>query len=118
MHDNRQIAETYLAAWNEDDDQARREMLGSAWAADARYVDPMMNGEGRDGIAEMIAAARTQFPGHRFTVRGTPDGYGDVVRFGWTLAPDNGAAVALGTDIVRLDDAGRIREVIGFLEAA
>ena len=110
------IAAGYLAAWNEDDDLRRRELLEQGWAADARYADPLMQGEGRDGIARMIESARAQFPGHVFTLSGTPDGHGVHVRFSWTLAPDGGTPVAGGTDMVRLDGEGRIAEVVGFLD--
>jgi ketosteroid isomerase-like protein len=111
------IAKMYLAAWNEADDLQRRKLLEQAWAGDARYVDPLMHGEGRDDIARMIGNARTQFPGHHFTLSGTPDGHGVYVRFSWTLAPTGGAAVAVGSDMVRLDDQGRIAEVVGFLDS-
>ena len=110
------IAQTYLAAWNEADGVRRRELLDEGWAAEARYVDPLMHGEGREGIARMIEAARRQFPGHGFALSGTPDGHGGHVRFSWTLAPAGGAPVARGTDVVRLDDEGRIAEVVGFLD--
>ena len=112
----RAIAETYLAAWNEADDLRRRELLEQGWAANARYVDPLMQGEGRDGIAAMIAAARVQFPAHGFTLHGAPDGHGSYVRFSWTLAPQGSGPVAGGTDVVRLDGQGRIAEVVGFLD--
>ena len=118
MHDSKMIADAYLALWNEAGDDARRAALDSGWTACARYVDPVMRGEGRDGIAAMIGAARAQFPGHRFTLSGTPDGHDAFVRFGWTLAPEGGSAVAAGTDIVRLDGSGKIAEVIGFLDGA
>lgn len=116
MTDPKSIAENYLAVWNEADETARRGRLTTGWSADAHYVDPMMSGAGHDGIAAMIADARAQFPGHGFTLAGTPDGHGDFVRFSWTLAPVDGAPVAAGTDVVRLDDMGRITEVIGFLD--
>ncbi|MCW6530861.1 MULTISPECIES: nuclear transport factor 2 family protein [Sphingomonas] len=115
MTDPNTIAHNYLAVWNEADDAARADRLFAGWSNDARYVDPLMKGDGREGIAAMIAAARAQFPGHAFTLAGTPDGYGNYVRFSWTLAAD-GPAVAAGTDVVRLDEAGRIAEVVGFLD--
>lgn len=116
MHDSQNIAENYLALWNDGDDAARRQRLADHWTADASYIDPMMAGEGRDGIADMIANARSQFPGHGFTLRGKPDGHGNFVRFSWRLAPAGGVAVAGGTDVVRLDENGRISKVIGFLD--
>lgn len=110
------IADDYIALWNEADDIARRTRLAKGWREDARYADPMMAGEGREEIAKMIEGARAQFPGHRFTLAGTPDGHGDVARFSWTLAPKGGVSAARGTDVVRTDDEGRIAEVIGFLD--
>ncbi len=118
MTDPNSIADAYIALWNDDDDAARRARLANGWSADARYADPMMASEGHDGIATMIAGARAQFPGHGFTLAGTPDGHGPFVRFSWTLAPADGAPVAVGTDVVRLDTEGHIAEVIGFLEGS
>lgn len=116
MTDPKPIADRYLALWNEADEARRVALLAENWAADARYADPMMQGEGRDGIAAMIQGARTHFPGHGFTLRGTPDGHGSYVRFSWDLAPEGAPAIAGGTDIVRLDGAGRIADVVGFLD--
>lgn len=111
------IAERYLAIWNETDGAARRAMIAGLFAADACYVDPMMAGSGIDGIDSMIGAALQQFPGHRFSLHGTPDGHHDVVRFSWTLAPGGAPPVAQGTDVARVDGGGRLREVTGFLDA-
>jgi hypothetical protein len=65
----------------------------------------------------MIEQARTQFPGLRFTRVSKIDGHGAFVRFSWALGDVGNPPAALGTDIVRLDDEGRIAEVIGFLDA-
>ena len=97
---------------------SRSARLSGAWTADARYADPMMAVEGHDEIAGMIAGVREQFPGHDFTLRGKPDGHSNFVRFSWTLAPAGKAAAAGGTDVVRLDEGGRIVEVIGFLDGS
>jgi SnoaL-like domain len=118
MLDPKAIAEAYLGAWNEEDSQRRRVLLGQSWTSDARYVDPLMAGEGREGIATMIEAARGKFPGHAFMLRGTPDGYGRYVRLSWTLAAPAGDHVAHGSDVIRVDGQGRIADVIGFLDAS
>ena len=114
MTDPRTVANLYLASWNAS--AAERPAAIAQWAPAAIYRDPLMAGEGRDGIAAMMDAAVAQFPGHRFAVAGVPDGHGSFVRFSWMLAPEAGAAVARGTDIVRLDGDGLIAEVIGFLD--
>ncbi|MFH6785475.1 MULTISPECIES: nuclear transport factor 2 family protein [Methylobacterium] len=108
-------ATDYLAVWNEASAPERRRRL-DAWHPDARYRDPLMEADGREAVAAMIEGARERFPGLAFRLHGTPDGHGPFVRFSWALAPDCGPAVAAGTDVVRLDAAGRIAEVIGFLD--
>ena len=116
MFNPKTLADAYLALWNEADPARRRAMLDVDWAADAHYADPMMKGEGRDDIALMIEGARAQFPGHSFTLRGTPDGHSRFIRFSWSLAPDGGAPIIGGTDVARIDDHGQLTEVIGFLD--
>jgi|SRR5690242_11392543 len=116
MIDPSNIASAYLELWNDPEEASRRERLIDGWTADASYVDPLMAGEGYEGIAAMISGARAIFPGHTFSLRGTPNGHGRFVRFSWTLAPSDGASAAAGTDIVRLDNSGRIAEVTGFLD--
>lgn len=116
MTDPDTLARDYLALWNDPDAASRNHRLSDGWTEDARYIDPMMAGEGHAGIAAMIADARAQFPGHAFTLRGAPDAHGSFVRFSWTLAPEHGAPIVSGTDIVRLAADGRIAEVIGFLD--
>ncbi len=116
------IADRYLAIWNERDDITRRARIAQLFADNATYADPMMHGSGIDGIDGMIATAQRQFPGHRFSLHGTPDGHNNVVRFSWTLAaddaPGNAAPVARGSDIAYIDGRGRLLKVTGFLDAA
>ncbi len=112
-----QIADNYLATWNEIDPARRQTQLCERWAQTARYADPMMQGEGRDEVGRLIAGVQDRFPGHRFSLVGQPDGHGRFVRFCWALGPDGGTPIARGTDVVQLDEADRITTVIGFLDA-
>jgi SnoaL-like domain len=111
--------EQYIATWNETDPERRRALVGATWTEDGTYVDPLMSGAGVDGIDAMIAAAQSQFPGHRFELSAGPDAHNDVVRFGWTLhAAGGGATVAAGVDFATVAPDGRLRTVTGFLEPA
>jgi hypothetical protein len=116
MTNYREIADRYLAIWNEPEPQLRRALIEARWSPDGLYVDPLMRAEGRDGIATMIGSALARFPGHGFSLQGEPDGHGRHIRFSWTLAPFDGAAIAAGTDIAMLDDQGRFVDVVGFLD--
>jgi hypothetical protein len=116
MTDITTIVDGYIAAWNETDADRRRELVADAFADDASYVDPLMTGDGTDGITAMIGAAQQQFPGHRFELSAGPDAHHDRVRFAWQLVGEGGAPVAGGVDFATLADDGRLRTVTGFLE--
>lgn len=118
MADTDTLVNNYIAMWNETDPQRRRDLVAGTVTDDAAYVDPVMEGTGVDGITEMIGAAQSQFPGHRFALAAGPEAHHDRVRFSWSLAADGGAPVAIGVDFVSLGDDGRMRSITGFLEPA
>lgn len=115
MTDATTIATNYIAVWNETDPQRRRAMLDERWTADATYVDPLAQVAGRDQIDALITGVQQRFPGFRFTLIGTPDGYGDHARFSWALGPEGKDGVIKGSDVA-VTDRGRVRAVIGFLD--
>jgi hypothetical protein len=118
MSDVTTLVQDYIASFNETDPARRRQLIDRVWAEDATYIDPVMAGDGRDGIDRMVAGAQAQFPGHRFEPALAPDAHHDRVRFGWRLVSEaDGATVAVGTDFGVLDDGGRLRSITGFLEA-
>jgi hypothetical protein len=109
------IAGNYIAAWNETDAARREALLETAFAADVHYHDPLMQGDGRDGIAALIDGVQQRFPGFRFALKGKPDGYADKIRFSWELGPQGGEARIGGTDICVIE-GGRLKSVTGFLD--
>ena len=115
MPDPKSVATRYLDAWNEADADRRARLLREHWADDARYVDPLMRGDGLQQIDALIAAVHARFPGFRFALANGADGHGDHVRFSWSLGPAGGEAPIAGSDVVELRD-GRIARVIGFLD--
>jgi hypothetical protein len=54
-------------------------------------------------------------PGFRFSLIGTPDGYGNQVRFSWQLGPEGSDGPIKGTDFATLEN-GRLASVVGFLD--
>lgn len=116
MTDAHEIADRYIALWNETDAGVRRAGIAGLWREDARYVDPLMEGSGHDEIDALITAVRQRFPGHRFARTGTAEAHHDALRFSWTLAADGGPTVAAGTDFGRLAPDGRLANVTGFLD--
>jgi hypothetical protein len=115
MTDHKTVANRYIELWNEHTPQRRREILAANWTADAKYVDPLMSGDGHDGVDALIAGVQQRFPDFRFRLIGEPNGFGDHVRFSWGLGPDGGDSPIKGTDFAVLSD-GRIRSITGFLD--
>ena len=115
MTDVKTVAISYIDLWNERNPARRREILAACWASDARYVDPLMSGDGHDGVDALISGVQQRFPDFKFKLIGEPNGYGDHVRFCWGLGPDGADSPIKGTDFAVLSD-GRIRSITGFLD--
>jgi hypothetical protein len=115
MTDVNTIASRYIDLWNERTPSRRREILAANWADDARYIDPLMSGDGHDGVDALISGVQARFPDFRFRLIGQPNGYGDHVRFSWGLGPEGADSPIKGTDFAVVRD-GRIRSITGFLD--
>jgi hypothetical protein len=116
MADPHDIAARYIDCWNERDPERRRALLASLWTEDATYLDPMVRGEGREGIGALIEGVQARFPEFRFALKGGADGHADRLRFSWGLGPTGGEAVVEGTDFAELGADDRLRAVTGFLD--
>jgi len=106
--------DTYLEAYAEPDAARRKELIGRVWAADGRLVDPPLDGEGHDGIADMAAALQSQFPGHTFRRTSGVDAHHGFARYEWEMLAPDGTPVLTGLDVAELADDGTLRRVVGF----
>ena len=116
MSEHTDLIDRYIAAWNERDDNRRRDLIAETWTMTASYVDPVLQGEGRAGIDAAIQVAQAKFPGHRFRRTSPVEAHHDRVRFTWELAPEGGVAVASGTDFAVLSSDRRLNTVTGFFD--
>jgi hypothetical protein len=115
MTDLNKIAEGYINAWNESDAGRRAALIEATFTQDVSYRDPVMQGDGHEGVAALIEGVQQRFAGFRFTLRGTPDGFADRIRFSWNLGPEGTESVIEGTDIGVIEN-GRLKSVTGFLD--
>ena len=115
MTDIDKVASRYIDLWNERTPSRRRDILAAHWADDARYVDPLMSGDGHDGVDALISGVQARFPDFRFHLIGQPNGFGDHVRFSWGLGPEGADSPIKGTDFAVVSE-GRIRSITGFLD--
>ncbi|HZR75451.1 nuclear transport factor 2 family protein [Bradyrhizobium sp.] len=109
------VAEDYIAVWNERDATRRRALLESTWTPAATYLDPMAQAAGLVEIDSIINSVQERFRGLTFSLSGKADGHADVVRFSWALGPKGGAAIVKGTDFIARD-GDKIATVTGFLD--
>lgn len=117
MSDYDRLADAYIAAWNERDADRRRELIAATWTEDARYVDPIVAGEGHDGIDAMIAGVLAQAGGHAFRRTSPVDAHHDRVRFGWDLVNlETGVPFMAGLDVGEVAPDGRLSSIVGFLD--
>ena len=116
MSTHEQLAQRYIALWNETDPAARRRGIEELWSDDARYVDPLADAQGHEAIDRTIAAVQEQFPGFEFRLAGPVDGHHDLARFSCELGPAGAEAPIMGFDVAVTDGDGRLRSVLGFLD--
>jgi hypothetical protein len=117
MNAHTDLIDRYFAAWNETDAVSRRELIAATWSTDAAYLDPLLAGNGHDGIDAMIRAVHERFPRHTFRRTTDVDGFADRLRFSWELTTPDGTPIVKGSDFGVVDPAGRLQAVTGFLDA-
>ena len=111
-----ELAERYIDLWNETDPASRRRGVDELWSEDSRYVDPMVDAEGREAIDQTIGAVQDQFPGFVFRLAGPVDAHHNHGRFTWELGPAGDEAPIVGFDVAVTDAEGRLQTVLGFLD--
>ena len=108
----------YIAAWNETDADRRRDIIAKTWSEDGSYLDAHRGGVGHAAIDAMIAAVQEHFAGYRFRLSSGIEAHHDRVRFSWCAGGAEQAPLFFGgTDFAILAEDGRLRAVIGFIDA-
>lgn len=116
MNDFDTLAHQYIELWNETDPDERARRVCSLWSEDGEYIDPLAAARGRDAIDATVSAVQQQFPGMKFSLRGSVDAHHDQARFSWELGPVGAPAVIVGSDVAVRDADGRLVLVLGFLD--
>lgn len=106
------LANRYVAVWNEPDRLKRRYDIEKLWAQNGMHFTPTREVTGYDGLEARVEEAHNRFvrdQGFVFQVSGEPLGHHGVVKFSWVMVDPKSAAIsAVGSDVLRLDESGRI----------
>jgi SnoaL-like domain len=110
------LIDRYIAAWNATDAEDRRDLIAGTWTDGARYVDPLMEGQGHAGIDAMVKGVQDRFPDHRFKRTSDIDAHNQCVRFTWELGAEGADPIAHGVDFGVVAADGRLESITGFLD--
>jgi len=108
----------YFEAWNARDFNVRAAALQGACAADVEYTDSKADVKGQQALSDMMEAVQTQVAKQHATFSfrrtSTVDEHHGRLRFNWALQGHDGAVLLAGVDFGQIDDAGRLRVIVGF----
>jgi hypothetical protein len=133
-----QLADRYLALWNEPDPERRRRMIAELWTEDgSQILQPpqemreiaasaglgMAASLEARGHAELEARAATSYEhwvgseGLSFRGRDDAERLGDVIKFHWEAVAKDGEVFAVGLNFLVLAADGRIKRDYTFVVA-
>lgn len=137
MSDAQELAERYVAVWNEPDAETRRKAIQELWTEDGLHlleppeeivkraeeigVTATLEARGHEELVRRVTRAYDEFvaPGQFvFRPHGEAAALQDMVKLRWEMVPAGGGEVlAVGIDLLLLAPDGRIRTDYQFIEA-
>jgi SnoaL-like domain len=119
MSNANEIVVRYLKAWNERDAKRRRDLIAQTWTEDGTYIDRVREGRSHDSIDAMIDKVQAEFVGYTINLASGIEAHHDYVRFSWAAGGTAEAPLYIkGTDFFVIADDGRLKSVVGFVDAA
>ena len=133
-----ELAEKYLALWNEPDADRRRRMIAELWTEDGRHVlqppqeirglaaqpgiglTAILEARGYEAIEARVASAYEHWVGSEglsFRGRGDVERLADVVKFHWEAVTKDGELFGAGLNFLVLAADGRIERDYTFVVA-
>jgi hypothetical protein len=133
-----ELAEKYVALWNEPDADRRRRMIAELWTEDGTHIlqppqeiraiaaqpgiglTAILEARGYEEIEARVESAYEHWVGsEELSFRGRADAerLGDVVKFHWEAVAKDGEAFAVGLNFLVLAADGRIERDYTFVVA-
>jgi len=134
----RNVADTYVALWNEPDADRRRQMIATLWAEDGRHIlqppeeiralaaqpgiamTAILEAQGHEEIEARAASVYEHWVGSEglsFRGRDDADRLADVVKLHWEAVTTDGTVFAVGLSFLVLAADGRIERDYTFIVA-
>jgi len=110
--DPQDLADRYVALWNEPDPEARRRAIAQLWAPDGVHYVRTLEYRGHQALDERVLGSHdknVRLGGNRFRAVRDAQLLRDVVQFHWEMLPAHGEQVlAVGLEVLVLNDQQRI----------
>ncbi|SDT11985.1 nuclear transport factor 2 family protein [Actinopolymorpha singaporensis] len=107
--------ERYVEFWNAAAPEDQQRLAAQTFAAGVSSRTPVAVMRGVEELVAFRDQFAQHFPDYRFQAREVPETHHERARLRWEIVV-GGTTFATGTDVLHLDDAGRITEVTGFLD--
>ena len=132
-----ELADRYVALWNEPDPDRRRRMIAALWTEDGSHIlqppeeirevaarpgigmTAVLEARGYEEIEARAATAYEEWVGSQelsFRRRADAERLHDVVKFHWEAIAKDGEAFAVGLSFLVLAEDGRVRRDYTFVE--
>lgn len=107
-----ELANQYVALWNERDEQARRERIEQLWVPDGEHYVGEQKVRGYSALVIRVVGSHDKYVrdgGNCFRAAPGAQSLQDGVTFKWEMVPEGGDdVVAAGLEFVLLDGSGKI----------
>ncbi len=117
MNNIEELIDRYFDSLNETDDKRRRELTKQVWAEKGKFGTPYGEVEGHEAINALVEKVQKQFPGAKVRRTSKIDGFGNYLRWSFTLSEADGKPILGGVDFAISAD-GKLQFVMGFFDFA
>ncbi|HEV2903844.1 MAG TPA: nuclear transport factor 2 family protein [Pyrinomonadaceae bacterium] len=112
-----ELVDRYFDSLNETDSRRRRELTKQVWAENGKFGTPYSEVEGHEAIDALVEGVQKRFPNSRVRRTSRIDGFGDYLRWSFTLSQADGRPIIGGVDFGIVVD-GKLQLVMGFFDFA
>ena len=88
-----ELIDRYFDSLNEPDGKRRRDLTKQVWAAKGKFGTPYGEVEGHDAIIALVERVQKQFPGAKVRRTSKIDGFGNYLRWSFTLSQADGKPI-------------------------
>lgn len=108
----------YVAFWNAPTPEAMRALGAEVFTGDLMYHAPVGVLTGAEALVGFATEFRQHMGAAVFTARSEPEEHHDRIRLRWEIVLPDGTSFAEGTDVISVEEDGRVRDVVSFLDRA